>query len=378
MNAPAPRGLLREFSKIEDPRMNRTKRHNLQDILAIAICAVICGADGWVQIETFGKCKLEWFKTFLALPHGIPSHDTFGRVFAMLKPQAFEQCFMNWVAALRKVSKGQLVAIDGKTVRRSFDTASDKAAIHMVSAWCKKNQMVIGQITTAEKSNEIKAIPQLLKILELDNAIITIDAMGCQKKIAKAIVENNADYILQLKGNQQKFHDEVVELFENCLTDDCHGIKYHSAQTADKGHGRIEVRKIVATNEIEWFAEREKWKKLRSLVRVESQRTVDGKTSNEFRYYISSLPADDPAELLDNIRSHWGVENSLHWSLDIGFREDECRIRQGHAAENFSRLNRIALNLLKAEKTLKGGIKTKRLACGWDHNYLLKILTQEI
>ena len=279
---------------------------------------------------------------------------------------------------LRKISKGQLVAIDGKTIRRSFDTASEKAAIHMVSAWCKSNQMVLGQIATDEKSNEIKAIPQLLKILELDNAVVTIDAMGCQKKIAAEIVNNNADYILQLKGNQEAFHKEVIELFENCLTDDCRGIKYHTAKTINKGHGRIEVRKIVATNEIEWFAEREKWKNLNSLIRVESQRTVDGKSSKEFRYYISSMAADEPAELLDYIRGHWGVENSLHWSLDISFREDECRIRQGHAAENFSRLNRIALNLLKSETTCKAGIKSKRLLCGWSHDYLLKVLTQEI
>jgi len=378
MDAPVPRGLLRVFSELQDPRMDRTKKHNLQDILAIAICAAICGADGWAQVEMFGNCKIKWFKTFLDLPNGIPSHDTFGRVFAMLKPDAFEQCFMNWMKTLREVSKGRLVAIDGKTIRRSFDTAGEKAAIHMVSAWCRENQMVLGQVATDEKSNEITAIPQLLKILELDNAVVTIDAMGCQKKIAEEIVNNDADYILQLKGNHGTFHEEAVELFEGCLTDDCHGIKYHEAKTAEKGHGRIEVRKIVATSEIEWFAEREQWKNLRSLIRVESQRTADGKISKEFRYYISSLPADNPAKLLDYIRGHWGVENSLHWSLDISFREDECRIRQGHAAENFSRLNRIALNLLKTEKSLKAGIKSKRLNCGWSHDYLLKVLTQEI
>lgn len=376
MEASAPSGLLRAFEELPDPRMNRTKHHSLKDILTIAICAVICGADGWTQVELFGNSKIKWFKTFLDLPKGIPSHDTFGRVFAMLKPEAFEACFLKWVSALTTASKGRLIAIDGKQLRRSFDKASSTAAIHMVSAWCKANHMVLGQVSTDEKSNEITAIPRLIKLLDIDNAVVTIDAMGCQKKIADAIVKAKGDYILQLKGNQSTFHDEAVELFDNCLTDDCLGIDYQTAQTIDKGHGRIEVRKICATSDISWFAERGKWKNLRSLIRVESRRTVEGKTSQEFRYYISSLLPHEPAKLLEYIRGHWGIENSVHWSLDINFREDERRIRQGHAAENFSRLSRIALNLLKAEKTCKVGIKSKRLNCGWDHRYLLKVLTQ--
>lgn len=378
MNVPAPRGLLRVFSELPDPRMNRTKKHNLQDILAVAICAIICGADGWTQVELFGNAKLKWFKTFLELPSGIPSHDTFGRVFAMLNPQAFEQCFLNWISALTKASKGRPVAIDGKTIRQSFDTASEKSAIHMVSAWCKSNQMVLGQIATDQKSNEITAIPKLLKLLELDQAVVTIDAMGCQKKIASAIIENKGDYILQLKGNQETLHEETVELFDKCLRDDSLGIAYHSTQTTNKDHGRIEVRKLWATSDIGWFVERKKWKNLQSLIKIESQRTVKGQTSKEYHYYISSLPSDHPAKLLEYIRGHWGIENSLHWSLDMSFREDERRIRQGNAAENFSRLSRIALNLLKAEKNCKAGIKSKRLNCGWNHNYLLKVLTQEI
>jgi predicted transposase YbfD/YdcC len=378
MDGKAPLVLLRAFAELKDPRMNRTRLHSLTDILAISICAVICGADGWAQVVKFGRCKLAWFKTFLELPNGIPSHDTFGRVFAALDPSAFEECFMKWVAALTTASQGRLIAIDGKTIRRSLDTASDKAAIHMVHAWCQANHMVLGQIATEAKSNEITAIPQLMKLLDLQGAVVTLDAAGCQKKIAAQIVEQGGDYLLQLKGNQGTLHQETVELFDQCLTDDCRGIAYRTAATTDKGHGRIEQRRLWATSEVNWFAEKGKWKNLRSLIRVQCKRTVNGETSDEYRYYISSLPADNASRLLKYIRGHWEVENNLHWCLDISFREDECRIRQGHAAENFARLSRIALNLLKAEKTNDGGIKTKRLCCGWDHDYLLKVLTGPI
>jgi predicted transposase YbfD/YdcC len=355
--------------------MNRTKRHSLPDILAIAICAVICGADGWVQVQQFGDCKKKWFKTFLDLPNGIPSHDTFGRVFAALDPVAFEECFMKWVAALATASQGRLIAIDGKTIRRSLDAASNKAAIHMVNAWCETNHMALGQLATDAKSNEITAIPKLMKLLDLRDAVVTIDAGGCHKKIAQQIVDQGGHYILQLKGNQGTLHKETVMLFDQCLTDDCRGISYSTAATTDGGHGRIEERRIWATSEVNWFAEKAKWKNLQCLIRVQAKRTVDGKTSTEYRYYISDLPAGNASGLLAYIRGHWGVENKLHWSLDISFREDECRIRQGHAAENFARLSRIALNLLKAETTNRRGIKTKRLCCGWDHDYLLKVMT---
>jgi len=378
MEVPAPRGLLRAFAELQDPRMNRTKLHNLQDILAIAICAVICGADGWAQVEMFGHSKIKWFRTFLELPNGIPSHDTFGRVFAMLSPQAFEECFIKWMSALAKVSKGRLVAVDGKTIRRSFDAAGEKAAIHMVSAWCETNRMVLGQISTDDKSNEITAIPRLIKMLDMDGAIVTIDAMGCQKKIAADIVNAKGDYILQVKDNQETMHREIAELFEKGLHDENLNMSYSTAQTTNGGHGRIEVRRLCATSHVEWFADGNKWKNLRSFIRVECQRTVKEQTSQEYHYYITSLPANEPEKLLECIRGHWGIENKLHWSLDISFREDERRIRHGNAAENFSRLSRIALNLLKAETTCKAGIKSKRLLCGWDHDYLLNVLTREI
>jgi predicted transposase YbfD/YdcC len=378
MDVDAPGGLLRYFGELKDPRVNRTKRHLLADILAIAICAVICGADGWVQIAQFGRCKRKWLETFVELPHGIPSHDTFGRVFAKLDPAGFEACFMKWINALAESSAGRLIAIDGKTLRRSFDAAAGKAAIHLVSAWCQANHLVLGQRATDAKSNEITAIPELLKLLDIRGAIVSIDAMGCQKKIAADIIDGGADYLLQLKGNQGGLHDETALLFDQCLTDDSQGVAYATAQTVNGGHGRIEQRRIWVTPEVGWFAERGQWKNLRTLARVQARRTINGKTSTEYRYYISSLDAGDPARMLELIRGHWEVENSLHWSLDINFREDESRIRKGHAAENYSRLSRIALNLLKRETSQKVGIKTKRLTAGWDHDYLLKLLTQEI
>jgi len=375
MNVDAPRGLLRAFKELEDPRMDRTKDHSLPDILGIAICAVICGADGWTQIEMFGQSKKKWFGTFLDLPNGIPSHDTFRRVFNMLDPEAFEKCFMAWVDNLAQASQGRLIAVDGKTIRRSLDAANGKAAVHMVSAWCDANQMVLGQLATEEKSNEITAIPKLLKLIDISEAVVTIDAMGCQKAIAKTIVAEGGDYVLQLKGNQGGLHDETVELFDKCLRDDCLGIKYTKTKTVNGGHGRIEQRTIWATEDVSWFSERSKWKNLRSLIRVQCKRTIDGETSSEYHYYISSLPAANPEMLLGYIRGHWSVENRLHWCLDISFADDDRRIRTGYGAENFARLSRIGLNLLKAEKTLRAGIKSKRLNCGWNHNYLLKVLT---
>ncbi len=377
MDVNAPQGLLRAFAELEDPRMDRTKKHSLSDILALAICAVLCGADGWVQVALFGRSKEKWFRTFLDLPNGIPSHDTFGRVFARLDPEGFERCFMQWVTALATRSKGRLIAIDGKTIRRSLDGANGKAAIHMVSAWCQANHMVLGQVATEAKSNEITAIPKLLALLDLDGAVVTIDAAGCQKKIARKIVEQGGDYILQLKGNQGGLHAETVELFDQCLRDDCLGISYTKAETVNGGHGRIEHRRLWATSEVAWFAERDKWKDLRSLIRVQAKRTVDGETSCETRYFISNRPADDPAGLLAHIRGHWSVENNLHWCLDVSFADDDRRIRTGYGAENFARLSRIALNLLKAQTKHKVGLKTKRLCCGWNHDYLLRVLTQD-
>jgi predicted transposase YbfD/YdcC len=378
MDVEAPRGLLRYFNELEDSRMERTKRHTLTDILVIAISAVVCGAEGWTQVEEFGNAKQKWFQTFLNLPNGIPSHDTFGRVFAQLEPEAFERCFLKWIEALAHKSQGRLIAVDGKTIRRSLDQAGGKAAIHMVSAWCQSNQLVLGQVATEAKSNEITAIPKLLELLDLEDAVVSTDAMGCQKRIAQQIVDQKGDYLLQLKANQGNLYEEVKLLFEKDLRSDSLDSAYATAESTNGGHGRVEHRRVWTTENVGWCREHKDWEGLRSFICIESQRLINGHLSQERRYYISSMAGGDPDRILALIRGHWGVENNLHWCLDVQFREDDCRIRKGYGAENFSRLNRIALNLLKRQTNHKAGIKTKRLRAGWDNAYLLKVLTQDI
>ena len=362
------------FKSMKDPRINRTKRHSLQEIIIIAICAVICGANDWVAVENFGNSKIEWFKSFLDLENGIPSHDTFGRVFSALDAESFSTCFIQWVEWLAQTVSPGVIAIDGKTLRKSFDTASSKAAIHMVSAWSSANQLVLGQIKTEEKSNEITAIPKLLELLVISGAIITIDAMGCQKKIVEKIVEKGADYMIALKSNQGSFYNEVDQFFKGAASKDYNGITCDYYEEIDAGHGRIENRKTWTTGDIGWFQNKDKWVGLSSLVKIESTREIKGEISIENRYYISSLDGSDAKKAHNTVRSHWGVENGLHWKLDVGFLEDNCRVRNGSGAENFSVLRRIALNLLQQEKTARVGINNKRLMAGWDNRYLLKIL----
>jgi predicted transposase YbfD/YdcC len=369
-----PLSISEHFSDLPDPRVDRTKEHLLQDILTIAICAVICGADGWVEVEQFGRAKLKWFSKFLALPKGIPSHDTFGRVFSMLNPEEFGRCFLSWIKTVAEVSEGEIVAIDGKTLRKSFDRANSKAAIHMVSAWANANKLVLGQVKTEEKSNEITAIPKLLKLLELKGCIVTIDAMGTQKKIANQIVDQGADYVLSLKGNQELFAKEVKEFFEDAQKDNFKETAYSYTEEVGKGHGRIERRRYWLSSEVEWFAERKKWKGLRSFGMVESEREIGENRSVERRFYISSLSGDDVESFAKASRSHWGIENKLHWVLDVAFREDDCRVRKDNAAQNFAMLRHVALNLLKQENSVRIGIKAKRLKAGWNEDYLLKIL----
>jgi len=370
----ASRGLLRAFDGLEDPRVERTRRHSLNDILTITVMAVICGADGFAQIAMFGRSKCQWLKTFLELPNGIPSHDTFGRVLSALDPQQFERCVVQWTAALAKVTRGQLVAIDGKTLRRSFQAAGGKAAIHMVNAWCSSNRMALGQLATEQKSNEITAVPKLLELLDLNGAIVTVDAMNCQKETAGKIIAGGGDYVMQVKGNQQKLHEQLIVDLDEAVRLNFQGMEHDSMETVDGDHGRIETRRLWCTSDVSWVPNREQWPGLKSVAVVECKREVmGGKTSIERRYFIASLPAN-AKQLLSAVRGHWGVENSLHWCLDVSFREDECRIRTGHGAENFSRLRRLSLNLLKAETSVKVGIATKRLRCGWDHDYLLKVL----
>ena len=373
-----PTGTMAEhFSKLEDPRMDRTKRHKLLDIVATAICGVICGADNWVDIEMFGRAREEWLKGFLELPNGIPSHDTFGEVFSRLDAQQFQSCFLEWVRAVSGLTQGQVVAIDGKTLRRSHDETLGKRAIHMVSAWASANRLVLGQTKVADKSNEITAIPELLRVLELSGCIVTIDAMGCQKEIAQTIIDRDADYVLALKENQGRLHEDVRDLFEGAQEMGFAGIAYDFHETISKGHGRIETRRCWTTSDphgLEYIRDRRAWKKLNNLVMVTSERSIGEETTTDTRFYISSLKSDARA-LLQATRGHWGIENSVHWVLDIAFREDESRIRKGNGPQNFAVLRHIALNLLKQETTAKVGIKAKRLNAGWNPDYLIKVLS---
>ena len=363
--------LLDYFADIPDSRVERTKLHKMEDILAITICAVICGAEGWNEIELFGQCKQSWLETFLELPNGIPSHDTFARVISSIKPDDFEKRFQNWTQAVAKKIGERVIAIDGKTLRRSFDTANRKAAIHMVSAWACQNKMVFGQVVTDDKSNEITAIPKLLEMLVLDGSVVTIDAMGCQKKIAEKIIESNGDYVFSLKGNHGTLHEDVKLFMDDAIANKgC----YDYICNTDGGHGRVETRKIWYSENVQWIQELKQWPGLSSLIAVESRRVASEKVSTERRYFISSLSGKDAKSLGQIIREHWNIENKLHWSLDVSFSEDDCRIRRKFGAENFSRLRRIALNLLKQEKTLKRGIKAKQHKAGWDEQYLLRVL----
>jgi predicted transposase YbfD/YdcC len=361
--------LLQHFSTIDDPRIERQKKHLLPNIFFITICAVICGADDWVTVEEFGNTNEKWFEEQLDLKYGIPSHDTFSRVYSLIETQQFSDCFSRWVSDIAQLSEGEVIAIDGKCLRGSIDRASNKAAIYMVSAWAQQNHLVLGQQKVDDKSNEITAIPKLLTQLDIKGAVVTLDAMGCQTKIAKQIVEQKADYVLSLKGNQGDLHDEVVTYFKSDLSPEIGNENYHG------GHGRIETRAIRATADIQWLRDRHpNWASLKSIIAVTAKRELKNKTEEEMRYFISSLDATDPKKLGSIVRAHWSIENNLHWVLDHAFDEDSHRTRKGNSAANMAIIRHIALNLLKAEKSVKRGIKIKRLKAGWNKLYLLKVI----
>lgn len=367
----------KHFGKLKDPRIERCKEHKLLDMIVLAVCGVLCGAEGWTDIEMFGKAKIEWFRKYLELPHGIPSHDTFGRVFSLLDAETFQGCFLAWVQAVQAVTKGQVIALDGKELRRSLDGYLGKRAIHMVSAWASANGTVLAQRRVDEKSNEITAIPELLKLLEIAGCIVTIDAMGCQTEIAKQIVAQQGDYVLAVKQNQGNLYEDIAHLFL-LATQEGNPRQYaHDYQrTVDKRHGRLEIREcwtLSAPFYLPSVRNLGAWPGVQSLVMVRSERRLPGKTESHDRYFISSL-APQAARLLQAVRSHWGIENSVHWILDVVFNEDRSRVRKDHAPANLAVIRHMALNLIRNETSSKLSMRAKRWRATWDEAYFLHIL----
>lgn len=363
-------GLIGCLSILKDPRVDRTKRHPLISVLFIGICAVLCGAETWEQMEDFGQEREEWLGQYVALPHGIPSHDTFGRVFAQIDSRAFQESFLSWVKLVNLKRPGQIISIDGKTLRRSHDRGKGKEALHLVSAWVSAEHLVLGQVKTDDKSNEITAIPELLKLLDICGSIVTVDAMGTQKEIAKEIQDKKADYVMALKGNHELLHDEVKRYWEDSQLPEC---EYQSFESVDKGHGRMEIRRYKISDHLQWFEPKAKWKGLQTIGMVESQRIIGEQKTIERRYYLSSLKAD-VKEFARAVREHWGIENKLHWSLDVSFREDQCRVRIHKAAENFALLRRMALHILKKDKTQNKSSNRKRWLAAMNPTYLQTLL----
>jgi len=366
---------LAHFASLPDPRIERHRWHKLSDIVVIAVCAVLCGAESYPAIEDFGQEREEWLRQFLELPAGIPSHDTFNRVFRLLDPVQFQGCFLRWMQAVAEVTAGEVVALDGKALRRSFEKGTAKRAIHMVSAWASENGVVLGQRKVDTKSNEITAIPALLELLALKGCIVTNDAMGCQRASAQKIVEQGADYVLALKGNQPTLEQAVERFFVSGPEAEAHRTASDFSEQAQQGHGRVETRCAWISADLEAEVQAAAWPGLRSIGMVEATRTVAGETSVEHRFYLTSLPPA-AAQFAQAVRKHWGIENQLHWTLDVTFREDQSRLRTGHGAENFAVLRHIALNLLRQEPSTKS-LPRKRLACALNPDYLLQVLLGE-
>ncbi|MGB5596507.1 MAG: ISAs1 family transposase [Crocosphaera sp.] len=365
--------LIDHFEQLSDPRVDRTKDHKLIDIIVIALCAMICGADNFVAMETYGNSKYEWLKQFLELKNGVPSHDTFARVFARIDPNEFEKCFRDWVSSITELMPGDVVNIDGKTVKHSVNKAEGKKAIHLVNAWATEQRLVLAQQKIHERTNEITAIPHLIKVLELNGCLVTIDAMGTQTDIAQLLHSKGADYCLALKGNQRGLFQEVQKVFNNAQKTEWLGIEHSFHRTVEKGHGRIETRRYWTFSAELLSRNTDKWAGLQSIGIVESVRRIGDKTTTSTRYYLNSF-ASDAVKLAIAVRSHWSIENNLHWVLDVAFNEDDCPVYKDNAPENLARLRQISLNLLSQEKTAKIGVKNKRLKAAWDNKYLAKVL----
>lgn len=364
------------FAELDDPRGSAGRRHGLLDIIAIAVCATICGADNWVAIAAFGQSKEAWLRTFLTLPQGIPSHDTFRRVFAILDKEQFQECYMAWVQAIVELLPGQVIAIDGKTARGSREGCDVALATHTVTAWGTANGVALGQVTVMNKSNEITAIPELLYLLEVSGCLVTIDAMGCQKEIATQIVAQRGDYLLATKKNHPHLHEDISHLFDLGHATAFKNLTVGYASSESSGHGRRERRQCWTLSDQGWLTylrNRDAWPSMQTIAMVRCERTVDEETTVCDRYYISSM-VHQPERILVASRDHWQIENQLHWCLDVAFDEDHSRVRWGNGQANLVVLRQMALLLLRREKSLKVGIKTKRLRAGWDNDYLLKVL----
>ena len=371
---------LRVFESVEDPRrVHATTLHNLTDIISITIMATLCGASNWVEIELWAKSKQGWLETVLPLPHGIPSHDTVSRVFALLDPNQMLESFAQWTSELAEHIQG-VVALDGKAVRRSMANADGRGPIHVVSAFAVESSLVLAQMKVADKSNEIVVLPQIIRMLDLQDCVVTVDAMGCQVEVAKAAQEQHGDYMLHIKDNQPTLHADAQQLFNWALAPSLpldQRVQWVEFQSLDGGHGRIEGRRCVGIEDLDGIETVQRWPGLRSLWMIESERTVGTETTIEHRYYLSSLPAsttEHAARANQTIRTHWGIENRVHWILDVAMDEDINRARVGHSAQNLSLMRKVALNLLRRDKKSQGGVQARQKRAGWDHDYLLALL----
>jgi predicted transposase YbfD/YdcC len=364
--------ILYHFEQLQDPRVERTRKHLLGDILVIALCGTLCDCDSFVDIAEWARCKHDWLKSFLALPNGIPSHDTIGRVFAALDPRAFQECFIDWMNALWAATGVKRIQIDGKAVRGVRKKGGAGGCLHLVSVWAQENGLTLGQEAVADGSNEIPAIPALLRTLELEGALVTIDAAGCQKEIAQTVRQQGGHYVLAVKGNQPTLHQDIQACFAEAAADDFAAVRHDVCVSREDSHGRLEERVCTVLYELEGLSSKEAWQDIKAVAMVYRRRQEGDKVSQEWAYYISSRKLT-AKQMATAVRGHWGIENGLHWVLDVVFGEDQCRARSGHAAANLAWARKVALSLIRQDQS-KGSLKGKRKRAGWDEAFLLHLL----